>query len=75
MKKQFYFIALKKLNNWSANDQYLIQANNWNSAVDIANAVSLINDIEVRLSDSQGFNNQGHYFLNSCVQTSGQFKK
>lgn len=62
--KEFYFLAIRNQSEWSKNDQYMICAQNWQDAVNTANTISLIHNKETRLSESNGYNNQGHYFNN-----------
>ena len=61
---QFYYLAVHNGNSWDTAQQYMIVAQNWQDAVNSANTVSLVTGKEVRLSETSGYDNQGHYFMN-----------
>jgi len=60
--KKTYYLALRTSNkSWDSHKQEEFDGT-WNEAVSKAKQLAKENKSEVRLSESKGYNNQGHYF-------------
>lgn len=63
-KKQEAWLAVKEKSIWDKNEQMAIFGT-WKDIVKLAYRKSEETGKEVRVSDTAGFNNQGHYFSKS----------
>jgi hypothetical protein len=61
-RKDYYYAARLKSSEWDEQKQEKLPNSTWSEAVLIAKQIAKMNKTEVRLSESEGFNNQGHYF-------------
>lgn len=61
-RKDYYYAARLKKGDWDEQEQQKIPNSTWDEAVLIAKHVAKTNNTEVRLSESEGYNNQGYYF-------------
>ena len=57
-----FYLAIGDQYPWDTNPQTEHEVKNQDTAVAIAYAVSLIHKKTVRLSDTEGYNNQGYYY-------------
>lgn len=61
MKTYYYTIAEPK-KAWDKTEQRKVQCKDWKEFVDFCKKISLSFNASVRGCESEGYNNQGHYF-------------
>lgn len=61
-RKDYYYARWTGKGKWSDEKQVKIPNSTWAEAVTIVKHIAQINKTEVRLSESEGYSNQGHYF-------------
>jgi len=63
MKKRYYYTVKELGKSWDQTPQKSIEFNLWKQFVRFCKDLSLEHGREIRGCESQGYSNQGHYFL------------
>jgi hypothetical protein len=73
VSKSNYYCAIKqKGEDWNKCPQTIIENKTWNQAVAAAKEMAAENNAEVRMSKSEGYVNQGHFFHPDTMQDGGK---